>query len=506
MREDWKEVNSGDILDIRDGTHDTPKYVDEKAYPLITSKNLKDGKITFTNIKYISEKDFIEISKRSKVDINDVLFAMIGTIGNPVLINKIPNFAIKNVGLFKNKINAIESKLLAYFLDSLTFKNQLEKRQLLKGTTQKFIPLGHLRNLHLPLPPLLEQKAIVAKIEQLFSELDKGIESLKTAQAKLKIYRQAVLKKAFEGELTKEWREQQTNLPTAKELLEAIKQEREAHYQQQLEEWKKSVQNVNKGKNEWGKISKPKEVTDIPKMNVDVKIQTYDLPDHWTWNKVGILCDVVRGGSPRPAGDQRFYNGNIPFLKVADITNTESIYLVNHTFTIKEAGLHKTRHVKSNTLLLSNSGATLGVPKILTFNATINDGIAAFIGLNPNRNLYLYYYFSSITKNLRQINQGAAQPNLNTDLIKIIDLPLCSLEEQNQIVQEIESRLSVCDKIEETIQNSLTKAEALRQSILKKAFEGKLLDAKELEAIKNHPEYESAEKLLQRIKLERAKK
>ena len=102
MREDWKEVNSGDILDIRDGTHDTPKYVDEKAYPLITSKNLKDGKITFTNIKYISEKDFIEISKRSKVDINDVLFAMIGTIGNPVLINKIPNFAIKNVGLFKN--------------------------------------------------------------------------------------------------------------------------------------------------------------------------------------------------------------------------------------------------------------------------------------------------------------------------------------------------------------------------------------------------------------------
>jgi type I restriction enzyme S subunit len=107
---------------------------------------------------------------------------------------------------------------------------------------------------------------------------------------------------------------------------------------------------------------------------------------------------------------------------------------------------------------------------------------------------------------LRQINQGAAQPNLNTDLIKIIDLPLCSLEEQNQIVQEIESRLSVCDKIEETIQNSLTKAEALRQSILKKAFEGKLLDAKELEAIKNHPEYESAEKLLQRIKLERAKK
>jgi type I restriction enzyme S subunit len=156
-------------------------------------------------------------------------------------------------------------------------------------------------------------------------------------------------------------------------------------------------------------------------------------------------------------------------------------------------------------MLLSNSGATLGVPKILTFEATINDGIAAFIGLNPKRNLFLYYYLSSITKNLRQINQGAAQPNLNTDLIKVIDLPLCSLEEQTQIVQEIESRLSVCDKIEETIETSLEKSEALRQSILKKAFEGNLLSKQELENINNNPEYESAEALLERIKKEREK-
>jgi type I restriction enzyme S subunit len=386
---------------------------------------------------------------------------------------------------------------------SLTNKKLKQKEYLQEGS----IPVidQDIEKSDIVVPPKLEQKAIVTKIEQLFSELDNGIANLKTAQAKLKIYRQAVLKKAFEGELTKEWREKQTNLPTADELLEQIKKEREEHYKKQLEEWKQAVKGWEENGKDGKKPKVPKKTGEIPSMNIDVKIQKYDLPENWAWNKIGILCDVVRGGSPRPAGDKRFYDGTIPFLKVADITNIESIYLTTHTFTIKEAGLHKTRYLKSNTMLLSNSGATLGVPKILTFEATINDGIAAFIGLNPKRNLFLYYYLSSITKNLRQINQGAAQPNLNTDLIKVIDLPLCSLEEQTQIVQEIESRLSVCDKIEETIETSLEKSEALRQSILKKAFEGNLLSKQELENINNNPEYESAEALLERIKKEREK-
>lgn len=206
----WEIVVSGEILDIRDGTHDTPKYIEDKLHPLITSKNLKDGRIDLSNIKYISKDDFIEINKRSQVDIDDILFAMIGTIGNPVIVKENVDFAIKNIGLFKNNSSIINANFLKYFLDSYLLDSQLKNRQLLKGTTQKFIPLGHLRNLHLPLAPLPEQRAIAAKIEQLFSELDNGIANLKTAKSKLEIYRQAILKHAFEGKLTENWRKKQS--------------------------------------------------------------------------------------------------------------------------------------------------------------------------------------------------------------------------------------------------------------------------------------------------------
>jgi len=98
--EGWVEKKLGDAYDVRDGTHDSPKYQDN-GFPLITSKNLKNDLITLDKIKYISESDYIDINKRSKVDIGDVLFAMIGTIGNPVVIRDKPDFAIKNVALFK---------------------------------------------------------------------------------------------------------------------------------------------------------------------------------------------------------------------------------------------------------------------------------------------------------------------------------------------------------------------------------------------------------------------
>jgi type I restriction enzyme S subunit len=117
----------------------------------------------------------------------------------------------------------------------------------------------------------------------------------------------------------------------------------------------------------------------------------------------------------------------------------------------------------------------------------------------------LYYFFYYRYQETRRIGSGNNQKALNKNRISNMTIPLMSTQEQNQIVQEIESRLSVCDKIEETIRNSLTKAEALRQSILKKAFEGNLLNTQELEAIHTHPDYESAEKLLKRIKQERAK-
>ncbi len=199
------------------------------------------------------------------------------------------------------------------------------------------------------------------------------------------------------------------------------------------------------------------------------------LPVSWIWLKIGMLCDVVRGGSPRPAGDSRFYNGEIPFLKVADLTRVTGLYVNSAAYTIKPAGLQKTRAVSPNTLLISNSGATLGVPKICTIYATFNDGVAAFLRLGEAELKYHYYFWESKTAELRAINQGAAQPNLNTDLIKDTLFPSCSLAEQQEIVNQLEEKLSIIEQNEKEIEEALAKAELLRQSILKKAFSGRLI-------------------------------
>jgi hypothetical protein len=239
-----------------------------------------------------------------------------------------------------------------------------------RGTAQKGVYLKTLGSTEIWIPPLAEQRRIVAKIEELFSELDKGIENLKTAQAQLKIYRQALLKHAFEGKLTVAWRaKNKDKLETAEVLLKRIQAERTERYRQEFADWEA-------GGKQKGKPNAPKLLPPLP---AEELVGWPSLPEGWVWLTVKHVCDVVRGGSPRPAGDPRFYGGTIPFLKVADITHADTPYIRSFTFTIKEAGLNKTREIVPNTLLLSNSGATLGVPKICLISATMNDGVAAFL-------------------------------------------------------------------------------------------------------------------------------
>ena len=199
----------------------------------------------------------------------------------------------------------------------------------------------------------MEQRRIVAKIEELFSELDKGVESLKTAQAQLKVYRQAVLKHAFEGKLTAQWREENKDkLDSPEQMLARIKHERAARYETRLQEWKTVVKGWEE-KNKLGKKPpRPKGPLEVAECSPRCDRGTAPLPDGWCWARVGDCCEVVRGGSPRPAGDTRYYDGTIPFLKVADLTRTEGAYLDTHSFFIKEAGLHKTRLIEPPILML----------------------------------------------------------------------------------------------------------------------------------------------------------
>ena len=210
----WDEKIFNDVLDVRDGTHDSPVYYDE-GFPLITSKNLKNGQIIDDNVKYISRADYEKINERSKVDIGDVLFAMIGTIGNPVVVEEEPKFAIKNVALFKS-IGNVNPYYVRYYLESKWVIDKMEREA--KGSTQKFVSLKYLRNFPIRVPVEDEQKEIVRLLDNLLSREQATVNACEKALNTIDTLKKSILARAFRGELG-------TNDPSeadAQELLQEI--------------------------------------------------------------------------------------------------------------------------------------------------------------------------------------------------------------------------------------------------------------------------------------------
>ena len=164
--ENWCWARMGSCLDVRDGTHDTPKYVLE-GIPLVTSKNLCNGKIDFSTAKFISREDHLAISLRSKVDAGDIMYAMIGSIGNPVLYNGNAEFSIKNMALFKKIANGLDMEYVYWFL----YLSQDTMKKLASGGVQSFVSLGYLRNYWIPVPPIQEQHRIVTAIKQILPKI-----------------------------------------------------------------------------------------------------------------------------------------------------------------------------------------------------------------------------------------------------------------------------------------------------------------------------------------------
>ena len=163
-QDDWEQRKLNEITDVRDGTHDSPKYVHE-GHPFITSKNVSNGFINYDDVQYVTDEDYEEINKRSKVDVHDILMGMIGTIGNLALIRKEPDFAIKNVALIKYT-GDIDYQYLYQTLQADCVTSQLSTE--MDGGTQKFVSLKKIRELDIPFPEKFEQR----KIGDYFSTVD----------------------------------------------------------------------------------------------------------------------------------------------------------------------------------------------------------------------------------------------------------------------------------------------------------------------------------------------
>ena len=233
-------------------------------------------------------------------------------------------------------------------------------------------------------------------------------------------------------------------------------------------------------------------------------LKSYNIPENWCWAKIGNLLDVIRGASPRPKGDPRFFGGDIPWIMISDVTKSKGKFISRTRDTVTEEGSKRSRYLKKGTLILSNSGSVC-IPKILAVDGCIHDGFVAFPERIENlEKLYFYYYFEYIRPLIINANrQGVTQVNLNTTIVKDIDIPLPPHPEQQRIVTKIEELFTRLDAGMETMKQVQAQLQRYRQSVLKAAVEGRLT----AEWRGQHKdELEAADKLLEHILKERREK
>jgi len=470
MNEDWIEVELGEICFTTSGGTPSRNNIEfyQGSIPWVKSGELDKG-IIYDTEEHISE-DAVKKSSAKVFPEGSLLIALYGaTIGKLAFlgVEATTNQAI--CGIYKNEF--IDSKYLYNFL--LNRKQKLISQG--TGGAQPNISQTILKKLEIPLAPLPIQRAIVSKIEALFSDLDNGIANFRKAQEQLKIYRQAVLKKAFEGELTAAWREIQTNLPTAEELLKQIKEERQNHYDQQIKDWKKAVKEWEKNGKKEKKPNKPQEHKEVVPLSRTELQELADLPKTWKWVKNNELMYYVTSGS---RDWKQFYSETkgTYFIRTQDI-KTNKLDLNGAAFVdLPDNAEGKRSLIEKGDLLMTITGANVGKIAHVDFEITeayVSQSVALMKYVLKSFSSYLHYYFQSSATGAKFIGgmvYGVGRPVLSLDNMRDAPISVCSFEEQNQIVQEIESRLSVCDKVEQSINESIEKAEALRQSILKKSL------------------------------------
>lgn len=472
----------------------TTKAAEEGTIKLLRTTDITSGKINWYTVPFCLENPS-EPEKYLLKD-GDIVISRAGSIGFNYLITN-PKYSVFASYLIRFRCKDIINKhFFKLFLESPLYWQNISEKKL--GIAVSNINATKLQEIELPIPPLPEQQRIVDKIEELFSELDNGVESLKKSLKQLKLYRQAVLKWAFEGKLTEAWRsEHEDTLEDAQTLLTHIKAEREGHYQKKLEEWKKAVKDWEANGKNGKKPTKPQMPNELPPLTKEELSELPNLPDGWCWVKIGQPYLVFVGSTPSRK-EKNYWDGEINWVSSGEVSFCK-IYSTKEKITQLGLENSSTEIHPIGTVMLGmiGEGKTRGQAAILMISAAHNQNTAAIrVGKHDFSSKLLYYYFYFQYEKTRSIGSGNNQKALNKARVENIKYPLSSLQEQSKIVQEIESRLSICDQLEATIIDNFKKAEALRQSILKRAFEGKL--------VPQNPDDEPASELLKRIQAEKS--
>ncbi|WP_137514310.1 restriction endonuclease subunit S, partial [Escherichia coli] len=449
----WEWARLVEIYDVRDGTHDTPKYQSE-GYPLVTSKNLSSGKLNLDDIKYISKEAHEKIKERSFVEFNDVLFAMIGSIGNPVIVDIHNEFSIKNVALFKYYSKAVSvPEYLRCVLESLS----LVLKNISSGGVQPFVSLSTLRNTVMALPPLKEQYRIVIKLTALmylcdqleqqslttldahqqlvetllgtltdsqnaeelaenWARISEHFDTLFTTEASVDALKQTILQLAVMGKLVP----QDPNDEPASELLKRIAQEK--------------AQLVKEGK-----IKKQKP---LPPISDEEK--PFELPEGWEWCRLGDCINLISGQHLKP--DEYSDEFNDHFLPY--ITGPAEFGIIHPTYS-KYTNERRAIAEKGD-ILITCKGAGLGKLNIANTRIAISRQLMAIgaIGINST---YLKITLDSMYDYFQSKGVGIAIPGISREDVLEPTIMLPPVQEQINIIDQFMMINNILDCLKEKI-------------------------------------------------------
>lgn len=418
--ENWMWVTLGSILNkLTDGTHKTPKYT-STGVKFVSVKDMSNGFLSLENTKYISEEEHKELYTRCNPEKGDLILSKVGTTGVPAIVDTTEPFSLfVSVALLKFDCKCIDIKFLYYMLMSPLVQAQATENT--RGVGNKNWVLDAIASTMVVLPPLVEQKRIVAKIEELLPLVDRyaaSYEKLEQFNAKFpEDMKKSILQYAIQGKLV----EQRLEEGTGAELYKQMQAEK---------------QRLIKEK----KIKKEKTLVEI----TDDEIP-FDIPETWIWIRVGDVGSWGSGATP-PRINPAYYGGSIPWLKTGDLNDG---FIKEVPEFITELALEKTS-VRLNpvgSVLMAMYGATIGKLGILEIPVTTNQACCACIPYAGMYNKYLFYYLMSMRQTYIGMAEGGAQPNISKEKIVNSILPLPPLEEQHRIVAKLEEILPLCERL-----------------------------------------------------------